>query len=1437
VNGNQRRRARIVARVHVLSVFAAAIVLVWAFFQRDWTAVIVAAAALLAASFVGSFCIPILAVAGTLSVWPAFAVCVVGAIAWLLERYWVPRGRQDPPDVGKLAGAIADLPDGVRAELTRASTDTGVIDTVLIVHRAVAANPVGWRGLAPETVGERVGDEGGLIPGTSWTFCAAESALIVGNLDKSPEDVTLSDLAAAAVMVPNSAAGKNPSLTEASMMAASLNAERVVRSMIRAAKQPGGELILYRVELDQGKHGVSSELELSQESWKALRETGNLPGPASRRPGDRSAARSTDPAVEAQVPTMPSRPSREAPMAPPAPSKPQSATQQADSRPSGEGESPGPPAVSPLQSSSQSALPPAVASRPPDAAVQRERPKPRQPKKSLPKRIRQVWPRSAVVLWWVVRPLCTIGAVVVCALEIADGGGSRPIVALVLVILIRPARSWWLGLVSALVCGWLVLPVGVLVALRSVAGTAALTVAGHGWGGRVQALVRLRREITETGDYDEGWGALEDDLMSADSLGSVDVIAEAWMAAWSTGRMRTIATATLVVVRGVLFGRWPSGPLVSFGAGFFRLYILEEMVNSILTALAVVATFASTWLILGDSGHHYPWFTVPGWIGSVFAALFARAIAKRGAAKTKGSSLVLWALASFVASGWRCGVYLGIAAAIGLIAQLSRTWFELGLLGPRFRSPLRPERLRSVRARERWLAAGWALRADRLVVARRIWTDIANDRRVHPATRSGAFAVLADMALDAGDVQRAIELSDKAAEQAGGVQRVSPAVSATIGVVSLAAGDTNRATEFLVNRGQKRSQRRNPRVEAARAELLALDADSSNSLKLLQRSSVGLLRRGKLDQLISTEVGVIARLHESTPGLQLEARLRSMLNFGFVDSDIDIDARRQLSRSLARGWLLLGRIEFENGEFEAAISSLRRAASDLFEPRDAVDHAVAQILLGSAAAQADPKNALVPLAAGLDELELLRGTLRAGENRSQLIGRHSATYEIAFNALLRIQHERPGAGQVAAQLVESLRRSALAGTLRQGGLDLPDDGRLLLEKIALLEGGNSSELEPGALDGLREQLGTVLSTTFASAYLPEPVEIGALLQRVGSAHVLSYRIHAASDTEVRGHVVWSRPAHEPTIAAFSIDAGPLLEILGLRHPRERVLAMHRMSLGDSGQHWRHLGECLIPAELLGVLSDTTTADPLHLVVVPDGILGVLPWAALHVPDGRFLAQAATLQYTPTLEFIEEPPQSALVATATGDVEQRGVLVYLDSAIAESEERLRILSLDGAVQASNMEEVRSGLDSRMFFGTYIAAHGDGLGLGQHVSFGHNARMSAASALMMRWPTWSVFAACLVGQIQFELGQEPLGIPISCLIGGADSVIGGVIEINDAVSGKIASEVARRQHAGIHGSEALRAAQLEYLGDPARPAPAVRWAGFACLARSLPDRCFG
>lgn len=1433
MNRNQRRRARVVARIHVLSVFAGAIVLVWAFFQRDWTAVIVATAALLAASFAGSFCIPALAVSGTLSVWPAFAVCAVGAIAWLLERFWVPRGRQDPPDAGKLADAIAALPDVVRAELRRTSTDTEVVDSVLIVRQAMEANPVGWRGVAPETVGVRMGDEGGLVPGTRWTFCAAESALIVGNLGKSPESVTMSDLAAAAVMVPNSAAGKNPVLTEASMMAANLNAERVVQSMIRAAKQPGGELILYRVELDQGERGVSSDLELSQESWKALRETGCLPGPTSRLSAGRPAAQSTGSAVAGRAPE---KPSRTLPEAPTAPSKRQSGTPRPDARPSRETEAPGRPAGSPRPPSSQGDATPAVASGSSDPAVQRDRPKPGRLKRSLPTRIRQVWPKSAVVLWWVVRPVCTIGAVVVCALEIAGGGGSRAIAALVLVVAIRPARSWWLGLASALVCGWLVFPVGMIVALRSVAGIVALTVAGHGWKGRSRALARLRQEITETGDYDEGWGALEDDLMSADGLGSADVVAQAWMAAWSTGRIGTITRATLIVGRGVLFGRWPSGPLVSFGAGFFRLYMLEEVVNWVVTALAAVATFTSTWLVLGSPGHHYPWFTVPGWVGSVFAALFARAVAKRGAARTKVSSFVLWGLASFAASGWRCGAYLGIAAAIGLIAQLSRRWFELGLLGPRFLPPRRPGRLRSVRARERWLAAGWALRADRQVVARRIWTDIANDQQVHPATRSGAFAVLADMALDAGDVQRAIEYSDKAAEEVGGAQRVGPAVSATLGVVSLAAGDTNRATEFLVNRGQQRSQRRNPRVEAARAELLALDSDSSNSLKLLQRSSVGLLRRGKLDQLISTEVGVIARLHESVPGLQLEARLRSMLDFNFLDSDVEMDTRRQLSRSLARGWLLLGRIEFESGRFEAAISSLRRATSDLFEPRDAVDRAVAQILLGSAAAQADPGHALTLLAAGLDELELLRGTLRAGENRSQLIGRHSTTYEIAFDALLRVQQEGAGAGLVAAQLVESLRRSALAGTLRQGRLDLPDDGQLLLQEIALLETGNSSDLEIGGLDGLREQLGTVLSTTFASAYLPEPVDIAALNQRVGSAHVLSYRIHAASATELRGHVVWCRPAGEPTIAAFSIEADPLLEILGLRHPQTRVSAMHRMSVGDTRQHWGQLGECLIPTELLGALSDSATAEPLHLVIVPDGVLGALPWAALRVPDGRFLAQVATLQYTPTLEFLEKPPRPAPATTATGDVEQRGVLVYLDSAIAESDERFRVLSLDGAVQASNLEELRSGLDSRLFSGAYIAAHGDGLGLGQHLSFGQNGQMSAASALMTKWPTWSVFASCIVGQIQFELGQEPLGLPISCLIGGAGSVIGGVIEVNDAVSGKLASEVARRQDAGMHGSEALRAAQLEYLGDPARPAPAVRWAGFACLARSLPDRCF-
>jgi hypothetical protein len=86
---------------------------------------------------------------------------------------------------------------------------------------------------------------------------------------------------------------------------------------------------------------------------------------------------------------------------------------------------------------------------------------------------------------------------------------------------------------------------------------------------------------------------------------------------------------------------------------------------------------------------------------------------------------------------------------------------------------------------------------------------------------------------------------------------------------------------------------------------------------------------------------------------------------------------------------------------------------------------------------------------------------------------------------------------------------------------------------------------------------------------------------------------------------------------------------------------------------------------------------------------------------------------------------------------------------------------------------------------------------------------------------------VGRIDHTLGSEPLGLPISCVIGGADTVIGGVIEVG-YTSGALAARVAVRLSHGAHPAAALRTEQLRQLDRGAR-APLTAWAGLTCISR--------
>jgi hypothetical protein len=174
-----------------------------------------------------------------------------------------------------------------------------------------------------------------------------------------------------------------------------------------------------------------------------------------------------------------------------------------------------------------------------------------------------------------------------------------------------------------------------------------------------------------------------------------------------------------------------------------------------------------------------------------------------------------------------------------------------------------------------------------------------------------------------------------------------------------------------------------------------------------------------------------------------------------------------------------------------------------------------------------------------------------------------------------------------------------------------------------------------------------------------------------------------------------------------------------------------------------------------------------------------------------------------------------------------MLVHLGLSDRPDKSELALGESPGSMIVLSRDEFLYGLRRSAQDGAYLAVHGEGLGLEQQVLFADGSRLSASTALDQSWPPWVIFASCLVGRVMPAPGDEPLGLPISCLLGGASTVIGGVIDVFNGTAGSLAAEVAQRLLAGEHPARALRAAQLAKLRRRTPPAP-YAWAGFACMS---------
>ncbi|MDX8141566.1 CHAT domain-containing protein [Lentzea sp. BCCO 10_0061] len=1026
------------------------------------------------------------------------------------------------------------------------------------------------------------------------------------------------------------------------------------------------------------------------------------------------------------------------------------------------------------------------------------------------------WPVFPRLLWLVVRPLCTVVAVVCCALGWIGGASVLGSVgAALLVALVRPVRHPWIAILLAVVVFPVSWVAAAAVLVRAVAGVVAMILAGGTWRGGLDVVRRGRAALFVVDSPEQLEQNLRDALRSgADSLDALDTAFELWSATWACADVVRLARVTWMLAKGLLLGRWPWTAAPALEVRLLRLAIAESSIDRGLQ-LAVVTIVVVTLLLTGltTTGTLFGW-VLPAWVSLLPAAWVARLIASRPKINTLPiTGTVLVVVAGFWLYGWEFVRLAGCGIAVGLPLGVMAETLKTRMLGPKEPAPRLPLGVGGSAARDVWASARIAMEQGRPRIAARLWRTLTHDHHP-PAVSAAAFAALAHVNLADGAVQAAVSDAQQARDRLSHAKRVRPQVVGTAGRVLLAAGDTDAATELLGEAFAAGQHRRDPLISTAMARVLALHDNADEALRLLNESAGGLLRSGNLREMVDSELTVIALISTRIGPAETENRLQQLLSFDMNKLDGLGDQQVIALRStMGRIYLFLGRVQLGMTKYGTAAANLRTAINMLTLPSDGFDQAVARILLGTGLNRANRYHGLPEVTAGVRQLESLRGQLAAGAHRSRLIIRHDEVYDRAFDTLVRLQNNDGTVAVHAFELAESLKRSALATMLREPGIELSDRVRELKHQISEVE-----ERGQVASDGHRRELTEALSDRFASAYLPEPVDVTALRAALHDVHCVVYHMSEVSAERAVGHVVWMPPTGLGVVRRIEVTDRAVLAILNTEDRDARHGVMAALESPEEIVRWQLAAKALLPTELRAAMM--AAAHPLTLVVVPGAELSALPWAALRLDDGRTALEAAVIQLTPTLAMLQRrvnraSPGGEVLAYLNPSVDRRAVGEVLPDLTH------RPISSRNAMLAA--------LRARTAAGVYIAAHGEGTGLEQHVAF-HDGSLSAATSLEEPWPTWAVFQSCFVGEVRVTTGDDPLGLPVSCLLGGAEGVIGGVIAINMIAARELCPAVVRGLAGGKHPAVALRDAQLDYFTSSRLRSPA-RWAGLVCLSRTL------
>ncbi|MEV4134608.1 CHAT domain-containing protein [Dactylosporangium sp. NPDC049742] len=1083
---------------------------------------------------------------------------------------------------------------------------------------------------------------------------------------------------------------------------------------------------------------------------------------------------------------------------------------------------------------------------------------------------RTSWPSTMALR--LVRPACAVAVAVLAVLSALPWWAGVPIAVTVLIV--KPLRRWWLelllaaGLAAASLSGGpLLLSAAAIVLARLLVTRLALIGTDLD-----RAVVGPRRLLPEalTGEDDARLTTpketrarylailADDDSFAGDSL---EYVASAWAAADGP----VLALALVEAVRCELFGWMPQAlPRPLLMRRMRRLVVVESVVSRVPQyTLAALAAVSAVITLPGGDLTPGPVRLPVAWLCAAGAAAVVL-LTTRPKPRYVPASVVV--IAVLLAQGLRFLPTLAvvITGAVGawalrqfvtrrtVTAAAHLSWVGRWVTGLRFRN--------------QYLAASTLASRGRPGVAVDLLDEIVTDcPKWRPALLTVALAQRSLIELDRGNLQLAVEHSESARRHSErSISRTAKAVSSySHGVVQFSVGAYAEAVTSL--RSAERRLRRTGEggtclsvLARAEAAIGAVD----EAMETAARAAMPLASPGQLLALVESQLAAGWALFDSAARADGTAESKAIVEeilSGFAEPfeagiRVDDRTRHVWFRQLGLGQLLLGRIRLREGDAAGAMRALEDAVQQL-------RRTVAPDLLGMARIyqgqchrmQGAWAAARTAVGDGIGLLEQRRGQLRSGDSRADAVNSGMAHYDAALAILADAQHHGdPEAGLLAAGLMESLRRNALATTLRDERASfvdrLPAEARAVIAQIDRLELGVTTAIhaatdqpaDPRAaeqLQHLRKQLAAAVSGGFAAAYLPVNVDYGSLLGAVGPAHVLQFEFTRTEPGRWDGHRAWSPPNGTPWVDAITVTDAGALEILRAIHDRDGAGdAVFSVTLLQVSDAWTALAAALLPAGLIAELCARDPGDPARLLVVPGEHLAYLPWGALLLDQDdaeSVLVHKAITQLVPSLNLLRSEEIPAAGSEVLAYLDEDAKLVTQDPAAGATFWQ-RLTTTLPMVPVSSRHEFEQGLVRRRPAGVFLTAHGTGTGLSQGIHFSDGGMLSAATAFRLPWPRWMVFASCFVAKVEQRAGREPLGLVVACMLGGCRSIVGGVIAVEGVAAGEIGADVAIAMSKATDPAAALRDAQRAFLREWGAAAFINHWAGLICISTEWTKR---